>query len=192
MINSRQSNAEGGASRPMLQRRNLLIGLAVVATAGTGVWARRFWYERQYLQPRFNTAAAVSYSVASPDERLRAEVLFEAAGGAAPRWQVHHDDRAILEPESLGLTLADARKLGPGAQIIGQQLTRLHESLQLPLSGECNELAVQMIDAATGIMFDIMVRAYDTGVAQSYLVRYIPDNEALQPFTTPWRVVLPS
>lgn len=177
----------------MIQRRKLLLGLGVgavaVATAGAGLWARRVWFDRQYLQPRFNSVQAARYSVSSPNERLHAELMFEAAGGAAPRWSVRHDDRAVLEPESLGLTLADARKLGPGAQIIGQQLTRLHEDVAAELSGECNELAVQMLDAATGIMFDVMVRAYDAGVALGYLVRYTPDDETLQPFTTPWRVV---
>lgn len=194
------SGGAGGASRPLLQRRKVLIGLgfgaAVVATAGAGIWARRLWFERHYLQPRFNTAGAVSYAVSSPNKRWYAELLFEAAGGAAPRWRVNRDGRAVLEPESLGLMLADGRKLGPGVQVIGQQSVQLHEHQPLAdgeaanLSGECSELAVQMLDAATGIMFDIIVRAYDAGVALAYLVRYIPDNESLQPFATPWRVVL--
>ena len=185
------NEAEGGASRPMLQRRKVLLGLAAVATAGAGVWARRMWFDRQYLEPRFNSVQALTYAVASPDERLRAEVLFEAAGGAAPHLRVHRGDREVIEPESLGLTLSDARKVGPGAQIIGQQLTLLNDNLHLPvgLSGECNELAVQMLDAPTGIMFDIVVRAYDAGVALSYLVRYLPDMETLQPYMTPWRVI---
>jgi len=178
-------------NRTLLQRRKLLWGLAAITTMGAGVWARRSWFDRHYLQPRFNTAAAVTYSVASPNERLRAEVSFEAAGGAAPSWRVHRDDRAVLESESLVLMLANARELGPGAQVIGQQLTRLHEDSAAELAGECNELAVQLLDAATGIIFDIVVRAYDAGVAQGYLVRYLPENETLQPFTTPWRVIVP-
>jgi hypothetical protein len=175
----------------MLQRRKLLLGLAAMSTVGAGVWIRRAWFDRRYLQPGFNTAEAVTYAVASPDRRLRADVSFEAAGGAAPRWRVHRDERAVLESEALGLTLADARKLGPGAQVIGQQLTRLHEDHAAELTGQCNELAVQVLDAATGIIFDIIVRAYDAGVALGYLVRYMPDNESMQPFTTPWRVILP-
>lgn len=190
----------GGASRPLFQRRKVLIGLGVgaaaVATAGAGLWARRLWFDRHYLQPRFNTVEAASYAVSSPNGRWHAELLFDAAGGAAPRWRVNHAGRAVLEPESLGLTLSDGRKLGPGVQVIGQQSVQLHEHEPLGggdaanLSGECSELAVQMLDAATGIIFDIIVRAYDTGVALSYLIRYIPDNESLQPYTTPWRVVL--
>jgi hypothetical protein len=154
-----------------------------------GAWARRLWFNQHYLQPRFNSVEAVTYAVASPDERLHAELSFAAAGGAAPRWRVHHDNRDVVELESLALTLADSRKLGSGAQIIGQQLTRLHENVGSDLTGECNELAVQLLDGATGIMFDIMVRAYDAGVAQCYLLRYNPQDEALQPLTTPWRVV---
>jgi hypothetical protein len=191
MHRSEHNKAEGGASRPMLQRRKLLLGLAAITTVGAGVWARRAWFDRHYLQPGFNTAEAVTYAVASPNQRLRAEVLFEAAGGATPRWRVHRDERAVLQSEALGLTLADARKLGPGARVIGQQLTRLHEGHAAELAGECNELAVQMLDAATGIIFDVIVRAYDAGVALGYLVRYMPDNESMQPFTTPWRVILP-
>ena len=179
-------------SEDNLPRRKLLLGLAAVTTVGAGVWVRRSWFDRHYLQPRFNAAEAVTYAVASPDERLRAEVSFEAAGGAAPCWRIHRDDRAVLESESLGLTLEDARKLGPGAQVIGQQLTRLQADHAAELTGECNELAVQMLDAATGIIFDIIVRAYDAGVALGYLVRYLPENETIQPFATPWRLILPA
>lgn len=173
-------------------RRHLLVGfgLGAAAVVTGGAWARRFWFEQRYLQPRFNSVEAVAYAVASPDDRLHAELSFAAAGGAAPRWRVHRNNRDVLEFESLALTLADSRKLGSGAQIIGQQLTRLHENVGADLTGECNELAVQLLDVATGVMFDIMIRAYDAGVAQCYLVRYLPEEETLQPFTTPWRVVL--
>lgn len=175
----------------MLQRRKVLMGLGVGAVSiGAGLWARRVWFDQRYLQPRFNSAQPVSYAVSSPDERLHAELMFEAAGGSAPRWRVHHDNRSVLEPESLSLTLSDSRKLGSGVQVIGQQLTRLHENVSADLSGECNELAVQMLDAATGIIFDVIVRAYDAGVALSYLVRHIPGDETLQPFNTPWRLVM--
>lgn len=156
-----------------------------MATTGFGLWARRLWYDRHYAQPSFNSDQAVSYAAESPNGRLRAEILFEAAGGGAPRWRVQHRGRAVLEPGSLGLTLADGRQLGPGARIIGQQLTRLDETLQPPYgvaseyAGACNELAVQLMDAATGIIFDILVRAYDAGVALRYLIRYIPDSETL-------------
>lgn len=185
-----ENRGPGGESRPEFQRRKVLIGLgvgaAVVATTGFGLWARRLWYDRHYAQPSFNSDQAVSYAAESPNGRLRAEILFEAAGGGAPRWRVQHRGRAVLEPGSLGLTLADGRQLGPGVRIIGQQLTRLDETLQPPYgvaaeyAGACNELAVQMMDAATGIIFDILVRAYDAGVALRYLIRYIPDSETLQ------------
>jgi alpha-glucosidase len=190
MAQSEDANPKsGGESRPMLNRRNVLIGLGVgtaFMATGLGIWARRQWFDKHYAQPSFNSSEAVSYAAQSPNGLVRAEILFDAAGGGAPRWRVQHRGRAVLEPGSLGLMLADGRQLGPGVRIIGQQLTELDE-ISPPLYGvtakytdACNEQAVQMMDAATGIIFDILVRAYDAGVALRYLIRYIPDSETLQ------------
>ncbi len=183
------SPASGGENRPMLKRRNLVLGLgagAALAVTGLGVLARRQWFDRHYAQPSFNSNEAVSYAVSSPNGLLRAELLFDAAAGIAPRWRVQHRGRAVLEPGSLELMLADGRKLGPGARILGQQLIPLDQTWQPPYGitaqypGACNELAVQLMDATTGIMFDILLRAYDAGVALRYLVRHVPDGDSLK------------
>jgi len=177
--------AAGGERRPLLKRRSVLIGLGTgtaIAAAGVGLWWRRQWFDQHYAQPTFNQETAVSYAVESPNGQLRAEIIFDSAGGGAPRWQVQHRGRAVLEPGELGLILADGRKLGPGVRIIGQQLTRIHDTWQpsygiaAEYPGANNELAVQMMDAATGIIFDILLRAYDAGVALRYLLRHIPDG----------------
>lgn len=184
-----EDRGPGGESRPVFQRRKMLMGLGVgaaIAAISVGVWARRQWFDKHYAQPTFNSSEAVSYTAQSPNSLLRAEILFEPVGGGAPQWRVQHRGRAVLETSSLGLTLADGRQLGPGVQIIGQQLTRLDESLPTPYgvppeyAGVCNELAVQMMDAATGIIFDILVRAYDAAVALRYLIRYIPGSETVR------------
>jgi len=145
-----EKRAGGGEHRPLLERRNVLIGLGIgtaLASAGAGLWWRRRWFDEHYAQPTFNRDTAVSYAADSPNGNVRAELLFDAAGGGAPRWRVQLRDRTVLEPGELGLTLADGRKLGPSVRIIGQQLTRINDSWRPPY-GIAEEYADAVDDLA--------------------------------------------
>jgi alpha-glucosidase len=171
----------------MTTKRAAIVGIAsgaAVLAAALGI--RRAWYDHRYLPREFNQGQPLAIGIDSPNGKLRVEVLFEAVGGAAPRWRVQHQGRTILEPSLLGLTLADGRKLGPGVRVIGHQEAMLDETwkptygIAAQYAGACRELAVQAMDVASGIMFDIELRAYDAGVALRYLVRFVPEQESLK------------
>jgi alpha-glucosidase len=169
----------------VLKRRKILVGLgagALTAAAGWGVWGRKAWHS---AEPNTSGERAVSYAAESPHGLLRAEIVLEGSSGGTPRWRVQHRGRPVLEPSPLGLTLADGRQLGASVRIIGQKVTRLNETWRPPYgiaseyAGECNELAVQLLDTASNVTFDILLRAYDAGIALRYLLRTIPDGETL-------------
>jgi alpha-glucosidase len=187
MKKSDEKGTSGGAIPPTFNRRKLIVGVAGGATVvAAGVWAPRAWHDRQHLPPEFNRIGPLTLGVQSPNGKLRAELLLDAVGGAAPRWRVEHQGKTVLEPSLVGLTLADGRKLGPGVRVIGYQTATLDETWAPPYgisaryAGTCQQLALQVMDVASGIMFDIVLRAYDSGIAIRYLVRFVPDQESIK------------
>lgn len=169
--------------RPVLKRRNVLVGLGASAalTAGLGIVGCR---------PRHAVHSADNeppprYVAESPNGLLRAEISLGARDGEQLHWRVQYRGRPVLDFGPLSLSLADGRKLGASAQITGHQVTRLNGTWQPPYGiaaeyqGECNELAIQILDTATDVTFDILLRAYDAGIALRYSIRQVPDGKPL-------------
>jgi alpha-glucosidase len=169
----------------MFNRRKLLVGVAGGATVAAGIWARRAWNERRSPPPEFNRISPLALGVQSPNGKLRAELLLDAVGGGAPRWRVEHQGKTILEPSLLGLTLADGGRLGPGVKVIGHQTTTRDETWEPPYgisaryAGTCQELTVRVVDVPSGVVFDIVLRAYDAGIGIRYSMRSAPHRESI-------------
>jgi alpha-glucosidase len=109
----------------------------------------------------------------SPNGRLTAALT----AGASLSLSV--DDAALgpaLARSVLGLVLADGRRLGPGAELLSSRKRRVRTAWAAPYGirrvsvDRCEELAARFRDPGTGLRFDVIVRAYDEGVAVRYVL----------------------
>jgi alpha-glucosidase len=144
-----------------------------LAAAGCAPWAS----ERDSL---------TRFSARSPNGKLRATILIapQPSQGAV-MWEVSHADRAVILPSTLGLILADGRRLGLGARVVGHRVLERNDhwkppyGIQSEYGGAYEELTVNLQDPKSGIGFDVIVRVYDAGVAIRYLVRQNPSGAAV-------------
>jgi len=134
---------------------------AAIAAAGASLMGGPAW-------------AAPALAVNSPDGRLRAAL----EPGGELSWRVEDAaGRTLLEPSALGLILADGRRLGPGAQLISSAQRRRRGVWAGPYgvrkvsTDDCQELTARFRDPATGLRFEVVLRAYDAGVAVRYVLR---------------------
>jgi alpha-glucosidase len=109
----------------------------------------------------------------SPDGRLSLSLQ----PGAILTWSVADATRgALLEPSELGLSLADGRRLGPGAVLVSARRRRVRASWTPPygirrrVADHCEELTATFRDRETGLSFAVVARAYDQGVAVRYVL----------------------
>jgi alpha-glucosidase len=124
-----------------------------------------------------STSGASSYSVASPDRRLKVTLAFPA--NTSPTWEVSRDGVPILLPSSLGLRAADGTVIGSHARVIGHEYKSIDTSWDPPYGiartykDRCEELTVQLDDVRSGVELDIIARSYDQGVALRYRIRKV-------------------
>lgn len=137
-----------------------LVGLALVLTAGTAGVASA------------GPAAAAATKVSSPDGRLTVGVTTQ---DGQLRYWVRRDGRTVVLPSALGLRLTDGSTLGTGVTVSGTT-TRARNTTWRPVWGadalvrdHHRELTVGLRQAG-GRVFDLIVRAYDDGVALRYSV----------------------
>jgi len=113
----------------------------------------------------------------SPNRLLIAQILTGESGGGALEWAVLYGKERVLEPSALGLALSDGHVLGRTAEILGHSTSVVDCSWNPPygirakVPAVCEELAVHLQDAGSGIAFDCIVRAYDAGAALRYVIR---------------------
>jgi alpha-glucosidase len=153
--------------------RPLVVGLALALASVSGL-------------------AAQDWTVESPDGRTR--VTLEA--GPTLTWAVERDGRPILAPSPLSLSLGDGRVLGPDARVRDTS-TRSVDAVVRPVVPEKNaeipdryeELTLTFEDG-----WDVVVRAYDEGVAYRFATRFddsvtVAAEEATWRFTGDHRAV---
>jgi hypothetical protein len=122
-------------------------------------------------------------SVSSPDGRLRVTVRVDPEFSYSVRYA---GEDLILE-SPLGLEFADQPPLGPGLAIRQKETMSADDTYapewgpQKQISDRCNELAVALAESSPpGRYFQIIVRAYDNGVAFRYV---LPRQPGLESFT---------
>lgn len=119
------------------------------------------------------------FDVRSPDGT---NVLRISASGERIEWSVKRRGRVVLEPSMLGLSLVGGIHLSHGAQPTGQQRQRLtgrwspQYGIAAQYDANCEELTVSFEHAPTAARFDVIVRAYDRGVAIRYRLTRIPQD----------------
>ncbi|MDG4823260.1 glycoside hydrolase family 97 catalytic domain-containing protein [Asanoa sp. WMMD1127] len=130
------------------------------------------------VAPAAGRAGAAATKVSSPDGRLTVAV---SADGGQLRYAVRRDNRTLVLPSALGLRLTDGSTLGAGVTI-SRSATRARDTTWRPVWGadavvrdRHRELTVRLRQA-DGRVFDLVVRAYDDGVAIRYSV---PRQDAL-------------
>ena len=109
-------------------------------------------------------------TVASPNGKLRIEIKASPAGGLT--WEVARQGRPVLAPAPLGLTV-DGQDLGQGVTLGAPTTRTFHE--EYPIFGNhrtavsrYTEAVFPVRHAASGINYELAVRAFDDGAALSY------------------------
>ncbi|MET3666135.1 glycoside hydrolase family 97 catalytic domain-containing protein [Caulobacter sp. 1776] len=139
---------------------------AVLAGAGAALLAGPAW-----------AAKGDGLEIVSPDGRVRLRLSVDARG---PAWSVTRVGRPVLAASSLGLVLADGRRLGPGARLAG--VTRRRErgdwvptyGIRARYDQACSELTAEFVQPDMGVRFAVVARAYDHGCAVRYVLRAAP------------------
>ena len=120
--------------------------------------------------------AADPPAVASPDGRLRLEVgLVDEGGKAVPRYSVAFDGKPVALPSRLGLDLADGTRLGADSIVEGISPREVSEGFDV-LGGKRSRVEARGREAvvslrergASGRAWEVVLRAYDDGVALRY------------------------
>jgi alpha-glucosidase len=104
----------------------------------------------------------VTETLASPDGRVVATLT----AGEEIRYALAVDDRPLLLPAPVSLSLADGRVLGRGSHVVRVERRGVDETIPTPngkrsaVRNACSELALVLSDGAT-----LRARAYDDGFA---------------------------
>ncbi len=130
-------------------------------------------------------AVAQPLEVASPGGRVLASVEQTDSGGL--RYSVRYNGKPVLLPSRLGLVLKDAPPLAEGFQVLNVARSK-HDQTWKPVYGERAEVRdhyqemVVELQEKTGAMrrLDIIVRAYDEGIAVCYR---LPEQPGLEKAT---------
>lgn len=113
-------------------------------------------------------SAELLYSVTSPDGRA----VLTLRMGQPPEWAVRYDGKPILLSSQLSLWLAEEKLLGADARLLSVDRQTHRGGWSPPFgvsdtySDNHNELILHLKDGP--IHFDIIARAYDSGVAVRY------------------------
>ncbi len=122
--------------------------------------------------------------VVSPDGRIEA-VLEIRRGGLF--YRVHRDGRPVVLPSRLGLAFRDAPPLGEGLRGAGTARNAVDETWTQPwgqvarVRDHHNEVRLTVEEARSpGRRFDVVVRAFDDGIAFRYEVPAQPGLDAFE------------
>lgn len=114
-------------------------------------------------------ASRTNITVTSPDGRNAVTI-----DSAQLTWSLARDGKRIIEPSPLGLKL-DLGAIGRGARLVDQRQTTVNDTWQIVLGKASSapdhyqQLALTF-DASATLKFQLIVRAYDNGVALRYVV----------------------
>jgi len=158
----------------MHTRRRLLAFGATLSLAGTHTTV---------------SEADLAYRVVSPDGRV--EAILAIDGDGRPTWQILFDGKAVIAPSPLGLDLGPDGVLAQGLAVIGISRTRVDRRYTL-VAGKtrnardrCHQLRLDLEGTNGRRRLQLVVRAYDDGVALRYRVRAAVIKAELTAFKFP-------
>ena len=120
------------------------------------------------------SAYAETVHVASPNGRYAIDVSSSDQGG--PTFAVTVDGKAIITPSPLGIDLDIGQIAGDGAKLTGHTDTTVNSSFDLvvgkakTVTDHYNQSDIAFSASGKVSRFDLVVRAYDDGVAFRYVV----------------------
>lgn len=123
------------------------------------------------LVPASASAQATS-SLASPDQRTRLEVKTTNGLG----YELTRDGQPVLAPSPMGL-FTDHGPIGGGALLVTASEKNSVDDSYAPVAGKAshvadryNQLVLHLSRASDGARFDLILRAYDEGIAFRFVV----------------------
>lgn len=128
---------------------------------------------------------AVAQTVASPDGRL--SVTLGTSADDQPTYALSVAGRAVVAPSPLGLEFERYAKLSNGLRVASTDATRSEDRYTLPagkvsaVAERYNQITVHMAEKdGEHRRLDLIVRAYDTGIALRYAVPQQPNLTSLR------------
>ena len=128
---------------------------------------------------------AVAQTVASPDGRL--SVTLGTSADDQPTYALSVAGRAVVAPSPLGLEFERYAKLSNGLRVASTDATRGEDRYTLPagkvsaVAERYNQITVHMAEKdGEHRRLDLIVRAYDTGIALRYAVPQQPNLTSLR------------
>ena len=153
-------------------------------------------------QPQTNSAApqiiafganSAPVTVTSPGGKVKIEIRTDAAGLLT--WSVQREGRPVLAAAPIGLTV-DGNNLGQSVKLGTPRNRTIDE--QYPIWGNhaaavnrCNEAAIP-VECASGIKYELEVRAFDDGAAERIRVSLNDTTHTIAGETTSWSLPLDS
>ena len=113
------------------------------------------------------TLQAEKYETVSPDGKLKIKLKIDNG----TQYEVWYDHTQLILPSSIGLHLADGRVIGNG-NVKSAKKRKVDQTIDVPvgknkvLQDAYNELTISFTDN-----YDLVVRAYDEGVAYQFVTR---------------------
>lgn len=118
--------------------------------------------------------------LSSPDRRI--EVQFALTANGAPQYALSYRGNKLIAPSPLGLQLGEREQLASGFRVVGSQRRQAEQRYQL-VAGKTSvvderysELDIQLRNQR-GQRLDVVLRAYDDGVALRYRLPRPADGE---------------
>ncbi|MDE1916853.1 MAG: glycoside hydrolase family 97 protein [Sphingomonadales bacterium] len=128
--------------------------------------------------------AQTSLAVTSPDHRTHLNVLTDAG----LLYTLDRDGAAILAPSPMGLMTSQGSFGGDGVAVAGSE-ARSVDDTYVPIAGKAshvadryNQLTLHLRRQKDGVTFDLVLRAYDDGVAFRFVVPGQPKFQSLDVF----------
>ncbi|MBB5712667.1 glycoside hydrolase family 97 protein [Sphingomonas xinjiangensis] len=128
---------------------------------------------------------ALAQRVASPDGRI--VVTLGTSAGDQPTYQVAVAGRPVLAPSLLGLEFERYAKLSNGLKVAGVERASGEDRYTLPagkvatVAEHYNQITVHYVESGgQRRRLDLVVRAYDSGMALRYAVPRQPDLKSLR------------
>jgi len=142
-------------------------------------------------------AQAASMRVTSPSGKSAIEVQATAKGLS---YSVKFANQIIVQPSAISWTLEGIGVVGPGLRVKSTKQTKINETWtaiagkRSAVQNKANELRVTLADNAKPIAhtFDLILRAYDDGVAFRYAILTQPGLESFKLNSEQTRIALPS